>query len=520
MRKNCRTSRLVKTQLSLEGPRALVLGLLLLILPSVGLASDVVPVTWDNLAPFTQDAGAEPQSAEAPHSLDPSGTTGSTLPLANSFDPLNDGRLVVEQWDPEDHAVTNDLVDLTVALNGYVLPLVWEQDKVVEFLLVPWVGACIHTPAPPPNQIVHVDYPEGLELEKEFEAFQLAGTLRHAPANHDLFLVDGRRHVPASYALTDIQVTGAAGDIVASSRKDLPMIARVQIWAESLFIESMTAVGTERSRTAFLSALLLAFAYGVFHTFGPGHGKSVVVSYFVGTGGNIWRGLNMGARIAIVHVLSAMVAVFAFDFAVRQTTGSAPSDYQAIRVASYGLIMIIGASMLWHAVSGFLSERRGHAVAPRAGDACAHHGQAQGVAHHKGCAACAAATSTKGSGWIAASVGLVPCTGALLVMLYGLANDLVMPAVFMVLAISAGMAIAMSAIGVLAILGRNLAERRLVQNEPRRRSFEIGARLVGSTCVLAIGTLLFVSALSNPGSSQILVEKSVLGPPPILGSEG
>ncbi|MBL4558947.1 MAG: hypothetical protein JKP98_23550 [Rhodobacteraceae bacterium] len=56
---------------------------------------------------------------------------------------------------------------------------------------------------------------------------------------------------------------------------------------------------------------------------------------------------------------------------------------------------------------------------------------------------------------------MVPCTGALIVMLFGLANDLVIPAVMMVIAISAGMALAMSAIGVAAILGRNWTEARV-----------------------------------------------------------
>ncbi len=43
-----------------------------------------------------------------------------------------------------------------VRIPGFVVPLEDKEDKVSEFLLVPYVGACIHTPPPPPNQIVHV----------------------------------------------------------------------------------------------------------------------------------------------------------------------------------------------------------------------------------------------------------------------------------------------------------------------------------------------------------------------------
>ena len=47
---------------------------------------------------------------------------------------------------------------------GYLLPLEFSGKLVSEFLLVPWVGACIHTPPPPPNQIVHVKTDKPIEL--------------------------------------------------------------------------------------------------------------------------------------------------------------------------------------------------------------------------------------------------------------------------------------------------------------------------------------------------------------------
>ena len=57
-----------------------------------------------------------------------------------------------------------DLNDKNIRMPGYLLPLEFENRKVTEFLLVPWVGACIHTPPPPPNQIVHVKLENGFDL--------------------------------------------------------------------------------------------------------------------------------------------------------------------------------------------------------------------------------------------------------------------------------------------------------------------------------------------------------------------
>ncbi|MEE4189063.1 MAG: DUF3299 domain-containing protein, partial [Roseobacter sp.] len=248
--------------------------------------------------------------------------------------------------------VTTGLLGKDVTIYGYVLPLRWESGRVVAFFLVPWVGACIHTPPPPPNQIVYVEMPGGLALKHQFEPMNIKGELRHSLQSYDLFLIDGRQQVPAAYELAGAEVSSLAGDMTASSaaRVDLPAFVRIQLWINALFTSGMTAIGDGGSTAAMLTALLLSFAYGALHTLGPGHGKAVVVSYFAGTGGSVRRGVVMGLRIAVFHVLSAIVVVFLFDFALRQTTGAAPADYRVIRLGSYALIVLIGAVMLWQAL--------------------------------------------------------------------------------------------------------------------------------------------------------------------------
>ena len=68
----------------------------------------------------------------------------------------------------------------------------------------------------------------------------------------------------------------------------------------------------------------------------------------------------------------------------------------------------------------------------------------------------------------------------------------------MVLAISRGMAVALSAIGVAAILGRRFVEGRLRNNETRQDRVLSGFRIAGATCVLLIGIGLFFMTLSWP----------------------
>lgn len=66
-----------------------------------------------------------------------------------------------------------------IKLPGFVVPLEYEEDqRVTEFFFVPYYGACIHVPPPPPNQIVHVTYEEGFYLDALYEPFYIKGTLK------------------------------------------------------------------------------------------------------------------------------------------------------------------------------------------------------------------------------------------------------------------------------------------------------------------------------------------------------
>lgn len=469
---------------------------LFLALPRLADASGTQLVTWDALLPEAkanlESAAQLPQQATDQSFL----KSHSTPSAVQNHDPLASLVRPSENWDAHNYDTSAAVLNRPVLIDGYVLPLAWEGVRVIDFLLVPWVGACIHMPTPPPNQIIHVSYPEGLVLEKQFEAVRLSGVLQNVQANHDLFLVDGQRNISVSYVLNNAQTAGSPGKVIAMSASDLPTLAKLQIWINGLFTNSMEAIAQDGSSKAIIFALIISFGYGALHTLGPGHGKSVVISYFAGTGGSLRRGLTMGFQIAVFHVLSAIVLVFLLDLAVRQVTGSAPSDYRIIRLGSYALIIVIGAVMLWQAISTLRQRRKNHGQFGH--DHTHAHSHDHSHDSHSGCAACAAAANPKGGRWIAASVGIVPCTGALLVMLFGLANDLVWPAIMMVIAISMGMALAMSAIGVVALYGRQVAEKRFAGRPGGGVGFEIGARIAGATCVFAIGILLFVMTLSYP----------------------
>jgi hypothetical protein len=88
-----------------------------------------------------------------------------------------------------------------VRLPGYLLPLEFSGKQVSEFLLVPWVGACIHTPPPPPNQIVHVKPEKPVAMSGMFEAVWVTGQMTTGAIKKSLSLVDGSADIDVGYSM-------------------------------------------------------------------------------------------------------------------------------------------------------------------------------------------------------------------------------------------------------------------------------------------------------------------------------
>jgi len=98
-------------------------------------------------------------------------------------------------------AIDTTLNNKMVLMPGYMLPLDYSDDLVTEFLLVPWVGACIHTPPPPKNQIVFVKIKDGYELRSIYEPVWIEGTMYAESSVSTLFLVDGTSNINSGYSI-------------------------------------------------------------------------------------------------------------------------------------------------------------------------------------------------------------------------------------------------------------------------------------------------------------------------------
>ena len=137
----------------------------------------LMELKWDQLVP------PSPPKPRKPSFLPPGGVDigsvpddGTPLPT-----PTEEGRwMSVPRKSRGPAPVVESLDGQRVHIGGYVVPLDFAATTIKEFLLVPFVGACIHVPAPPSNQIIYVKTEKGFDVQGSFDAVYVTGTLKVA----------------------------------------------------------------------------------------------------------------------------------------------------------------------------------------------------------------------------------------------------------------------------------------------------------------------------------------------------
>jgi hypothetical protein len=93
-----------------------------------------------------------------------------------------------------------------IKVPGYLLPLTFDESGVSKFLLVPFVGACIHTPPPPRNQIIYIHAATPFKVKGLYMPVWVSGRMSTKPVKSELSYVDGRRQIEAGYSISDAKI--------------------------------------------------------------------------------------------------------------------------------------------------------------------------------------------------------------------------------------------------------------------------------------------------------------------------
>ncbi len=233
--------------------------------------------------------------------------------------------------------------------------------------------------------------------------------------------------------------------------------------------------------TALWTLVVVCFSYGVVHTLGPGHGKAVVVAYFLDSARpRAWmEGIFAGAWIAFTHTLAALLLAAALKAFSTVSLLSALREVRNVDTFSYALILLIGFWRLWAGLTGRVHEHIGHSHEHD------HQGNDHGHDHHH-----RDTRQRTVAGWLLlTAAGIAPCAGALVVVLLSVALGVIWAGVVGVIAIAFGMAITLAAIGMASMLAH-----RLIIGDGRAQEIGRFTAIVASLIVIATaGTLLLGS---------------------------
>ena len=264
--------------------------------------------------------------------------------------------------------------------------------------------------------------------------------------------------------------------------------------------EAMHAV-QHSGATALWSLTGLGFLYGVFHAVGPGHGKVVITTYLATHESRLARGIGLSFLASLLQGMTAIVvvggAVLALGRSVRETQHAAT----LLEAGSYGLVALLGLFLVWRSARRLYTR----AAAQRAGDH--HHSHAEpdrgghaacSHAHGPSAVDLAAAPSVRHFVMTVLSVGLRPCSGAILVLVFAAGMHLLLAGTAAVVAMSIGTGITVASLAALSVYARRtalvLADHLSDEGRKIASVFDLAAML-GGVLIVLFGVALLQASL-------------------------
>jgi ABC-type nickel/cobalt efflux system permease component RcnA len=308
------------------------------------------------------------------------------------------------------------------------------------------------------------------------------------------FDVGGASDAPAA---TEVTVKSVAPEVAAESAvvPEKPVEKSRSLYTviaeeQKVLREKLTAaISAMKSGDwdAIWKFLAICLVYGMLHALGPGHGKSIVVGYFIARRGRWRQGVALGAGITVTHTMSAVLLLLILYAIFKATVFSAfETGRIGIERASYALIMLTGVLLVVLAIRDVFKS-------------------------HKGCGCCAWMESAEGAvaesklppiaRWreilgVAAVTGIVPCPAVALIVLFCLLNSMVALSLLGALVICIGMTITNVAFGIAAVAFRKGIDKGSAHTRIATKIYTI-ATLAGGVIIFISGLLLFTNQFAG-----------------------
>ncbi|WP_084292389.1 nickel/cobalt transporter [Bradyrhizobium sp. WSM3983] len=284
---------------------------------------------------------------------------------------------------------------------------------------------------------------------------------------------------------------------------------------------SATIRAAKTDGSAVWTLLFISFAYGIFHAAGPGHGKAVIASYLVANRETARRGIALSFASALMQSLVAIVIVGISAWILNATAKTMCKAEGAIEIASYGLIALFGLRLIWVKGATFIRALQAAQPVPAiAGVPHDHHDHAHSHDHHhhdhahdhhghdhvhdEHCGHSHGPTPSElagPGGWrrgFAAilTVGIRPCSGAILVLVFALAQGLFWAGIAATFLMGLGTAITVAAIAIIAVFAKDIAGRLSGARDGGGALFMRGIEFGAAALVLLFGAGLLLGYIA------------------------
>ncbi|MEJ2897162.1 nickel/cobalt transporter [Bordetella avium] len=258
-----------------------------------------------------------------------------------------------------------------------------------------------------------------------------------------------------------------------------PWLAQISVWQSHFYRQLTGAVRAWRDDGSWL-LVGLSFAYGVFHALGPGHGKAVISAFVLANHQSARNGAVLALLSALVQALVAiaLVALLAAVFNVTAQVMNAGTRW--LEMASYLMIVALGVWLLWtKALRPWLRPGRRHL----------HHA-ACGCGHVPPLSLMSGRLDWRRAWTAVVAVGLRPCSGALIVLVFALSQGLFAAGVVATLAMGLGTGLTVALLAMTAVWTRNALTNSSYLSPKWAARLRYGIESVAALAVLLLGLLL------------------------------
>ncbi|WP_208983440.1 DUF1007 family protein [Pannonibacter carbonis] len=241
----------------------------------------------------------------------------------------------------------------------------------------------------------------------------------------------------------------------------------------------------------------ISFLYGIFHAAGPGHGKAIISSYVLASGDTLRKGVMLSFVSAFAQAVTAILLVGGAAWIFNLTSLALQETVKSFETLSYALVTGLGIWLVYaKAIRPYLLQRRaaaaiGHvhvAGADGSCDACGH-------VHAPSPAMLAEPLTPARAASIILAIGLRPCSGALIVLVFALSQGMILAGIASTFAMALGTGITVALLALLAVGAKGLAARLAGSEGVWPDRIHRGIEILAALMVLVIGGTLLIANL-------------------------